>query len=228
MNQNVKNDIIKIMRIVILVLSVILILYISLDTFHDRDFLDNHSYMTFQFWVCIVFIFDFFIELFIYDNKWSYIKDRWLFLLISIPFLNILNLTHLHVSHDALYVLRFLPLARGVMALGIVLNYISSNKFIGMFVTYLSVLLLVTYFASIIFFQLEHKINSGLNTYGDAFYWGCTQVTTLGCNIYPVTTIGKVLCCILSGMGIIMFPLFTVYATNMINKYIHKPSTTKS
>ena len=206
----------------IMILSVILIIYISIDTFKDRDFLENHNYMTFQFWVCIIFLADFFIELFLSDNKWDYIKARWIFLLISIPYLNILNTTHLHVSHDALYVLRFVPLLRGVMALGIVLSFISNNKFVGIFVTYLAVLLLVTYFCSIIFYQLEYKINSSVNSYIDAFYWGCTQVTTLGCNIYPITTIGHILCCVLSGMGIIMFPLFTVYATNTINHYLHR------
>lgn len=216
-----KNNIVRVLRLIIMLLSLILIGYISYDTLRDEDFLNNHSYMTFQFWVCLVFLADFFIELTIADKKWTYIKVHWIFFLLSVPYLNILNLTHIHVSHDALYVLRFVPLARGVLALGIVLNYISTNKFIGMFVTYLSVVVLVTYFASMIFYQMEHKINTAVMTYYDAFYWGCTQVTTLGSNIYPVTNIGKALCCVLSGMGIIMFPLFTVYATNMIDKYIH-------
>lgn len=212
------------MRILIMIFSVALIVYISIDTFQDQDFLKNHAYMTFQFWVCIVFLFDFFVELIISEKKWSYIKNHWLFLLLSIPYLNILTLTHLHVSHDAMYILRFVPLARGVLALGIVLNYISNNKFIGLFITYLSVVVLVTYFASMIFYQVEHSVNSLVTGYWSAFWWGCTQLTTLGSDIYPVTDIGRVLCCVLSGMGIIMFPLFTVYATNLISKYIHNNS----
>lgn len=209
------------MRIIIMILSVILIGYISYDTLRDEDFLKNHSYMTFQFWVCLVFMVDFFVELSISERKWRFFWRHLLFFILSIPYLNILNLTHIHVSHDALYILRFVPLARGVLALGIVLNYISRNKFIGMFITYLSVLVLVTYFASMIFFQMEHHINSTVETYWDAFWWGCTQVTTLGSDIYPVTSIGRILCCLLSGMGIIMFPLFTVYATDEIDKYVH-------
>ena len=220
-SDQLRNDIVRALRLIIMLLSVMLIAYISYDTFRDEDFLENHSYMTFQFWVCIVFLFDFFVEMILAPKKWAYIRQHWFFLLLSIPYLNILNLTHLEVSHDALYVLRFVPLGRGVLALGIVLRYISNNKFIGVFVTYISVLLLVTYFASMIFFQLEHTINDTVDTYWDAFWWGCTQVTTLGCDIFPVTTIGKVLCCVLSGMGIIMFPLFTVYASNSIDKYLH-------
>lgn len=44
---------------------------------------------------------------------------------------------------------------------------------------------------------------------GDASY-------NLGCDIYPVTVIGKILSVVLSIMGMIMFPLFTVYLTDMI------------
>lgn len=223
-----RTDIVRLMRLIIMVLSVILIAYISYDTLKDMDFLENHSYMTFQFWVCIIFILDFFIELWLSEKKWVYIRRHWFFLLLSIPYLNILNITHLHVSHDAMYVLRFVPLMRGVLALGIVLNYISHNRFIGMFITYLAVVVLVTYFASMIFYQMEHKINSAVTSYYEAFWWGCTQVTTLGSYIYPVTSIGRVLCCVLSGMGIIMFPLFTVYATDMIDRYIHSKYDSKN
>ncbi|MDE5573073.1 MAG: two pore domain potassium channel family protein, partial [Muribaculaceae bacterium] len=38
----------------------------------------------------------------------------------------------------------------------------------------------------------------------------------LGCDIYPVTVAGKILSVVLSFMGMIMFPLFTVYLTNVI------------
>ena len=220
----IKKDIIRGLRLIILLLSLMLIGYISYDTLRNEDFLENHSYMTFQFWVCLVFLADFFIELALSDHKWTFVKRHWFFFALSVPYLNILTLTHLQVSHDTMYVLRFVPLARGMLALGIVLNYISTNKFIGMFVTYMSVVVLVTYFSSMIFYQMEHGINSSVSTYFDAFYWGCTQVTTLGGNIYPVTIIGRVLCCVLSIMGIIKFPLLTVYATSVINKHLHLDS----
>ncbi len=77
-------------------------------------------------------------------------------------------------------------------------------------------MVLITYFASLIFFEREHPVNSMVTNYWDAFWWGCMQVTTLGCSIYPLTVAGKILCVVLSLMGMIMFPLFTVYMTNLI------------
>ena len=42
-----------------LLLSVMLIVWISLDTFNNVDFLNSRPYMTFQLWVCVFFIIDF-------------------------------------------------------------------------------------------------------------------------------------------------------------------------
>lgn len=203
-------------HITIMILSVLLIAYISYDTFLNIPFLQNVHYMRFQLFVCIVFILDFFIELILSPDKWFYMKRRWLFLLLSIPYLNIINHYNIQLSADAIYFVRFIPLARGALALAIVLGYISHNKITSIFASYVSIMLLITYFAGLIFFEREHPVNSMVTSYWDAFWWGCMQVTTLGCDIYPVTAAGKILCVVLSLMGMIMFPLFTVYLTNII------------
>lgn len=211
-----------------MVLSVLLIAYISYDTFRNIPFLQNAYYMRFQLFVCIVFILDFFIELFLAPDKWFYMKRRWLFLLLSIPYLNIINHYNIQLSADAIYFVRFIPLARGALALAIVLGYISHNKITSIFASYVSIMLLITYFAGLIFFEREHPVNSMVTSYWDAFWWGCMQVTTLGCDIYPVTVAGKILCVVLSLMGMIMFPLFTVYLTNIIvSRHNGKKDTTK-
>lgn len=45
-----------ILRWIIIILSVLLIVFISVDTFKGINFLENHRYMTFQFWVCVIFM----------------------------------------------------------------------------------------------------------------------------------------------------------------------------
>ena len=56
-----KKIFLDLLHTMILVLSVILIVYISVDSINDRNFWENHDYMVFQFWVCVAFIFDFFV-----------------------------------------------------------------------------------------------------------------------------------------------------------------------
>ena len=205
---------------VILILSVALIAFISYDTFNNIPFLDNSVYMTFQFFVCVVFIADFFIELWLTPrgSKGGYLKGRWFFLLMSVPLLNIVDAWQIQLSADALYFARFLPLARGALALAIVLNYIASNRITGIFVSYLSIMLLTVYFAGLIFYEREEPVNPGVTSYWDAFWWCSLEATTLGSSLNPMTLAGKLLAVVLSLMGIVMFPLFTVYLSSLILK----------
>lgn len=203
---------------IILILSVLLIVFISYDTFNNIPFLENQAYMTFQLAVCIIFMTDFFLELFLTPRgrRRSYISSRWLFLLLSVPYLSIIQRCHMQLSPDALYFIRFIPLARGGLALVIVLNYISANRITGIFVSYVSILVLTTYFAALIFYEREHPVNPHIGNYWNAFIWCALQTTTLGSSVAPITVAGKIISVILSFMGVIMYPLFTVYISSII------------
>ncbi len=206
-------------NLIVLVLSAMLIVYISVETFTKVNLLTDHNYMTFQFWVCIVFIIDFFVGLVYADNRWHYVRSRLLFLLLSIPYLNLINVFDIHLSPDALYFIRFVPLARGALAMSIVIGYLSSNAISTLFMTYLVILLLVTYFCSLIFYQSEAGVNHEVSTYWDALWWTAMNLSTVGCNINPVTASGKIVAVVLPVCGMIMFPLFTVYLTNYVTRH---------
>ena len=217
------------MNIVVLVLSAALISWISYDTFKRIDFLQNHSYMTFQFWVCMVFILDFFIGLFYAPKKWTYFKKRLLFLILSIPVLNIVNMLHITLSPDMLYFARFIPLARGALALAIVVSYVSTNAVTSLFASYITIMLFIAYFCSLIFYQREAGVNPDVNSYWTALWWTMMNLSTVGCAISPVTVAGKIVAVILPISGMIIFPLFTVYLTDYVTRSFKKnesPATT--
>lgn len=44
------------------------------------------------------------------------------------------------------------------------------------------------------------------------------DVTTVGSNIIAVTTTGRVLSVILAALGMMMFPIFTVYVTSLVQR----------
>lgn len=210
------------MNTVVLVLSVLLIVWISIDTFKNINFLENHRYMTFQFWVCVIFIIDFFVELWNSENKWRFFRRRIVFLLLSVPYLNIVNLMDIHLNYDALYFVRFIPLARGALALSIVISYLSSNAVTSLFMSYLSIMILVGYFCSLIFYQREHGVNPEVNTYWTALWWSAMNMSTVGCNISPVTVSGKIVAVVLPVSGMVIFPLFTVYLTDFVTRAVKK------
>lgn len=224
----VRKIIIDTLNTIILALSAMLIVLISIDTFRNIPFLDNHAYMTFQFWVCVVFLLDFFVELWLAPDKWSYCRRRFLFFLLSIPYLNIVNYYHIQLTADELYWVRFIPLARGTLAIAIVVGYLSTNKVSSLFGSYITILAAAIYFGSLIFFNQEHGVNPQITGYWPALWWACMDATTIGCDIQPVTVVGKIISAILSCMGVMIFPLFTVYITTLVQRYNARTNPTLS
>ncbi len=203
----------------VLVLSLALIVFISYDTFQNINFLENHLYMTFQFWVCIVFLLDFFIEWWLSADRKSYVGHHWFYLLISIPYLNIIDMFDLEFPMQALYFVRFVPLVRGAYALAMVVGYFSGNRAYSLLAQYMAILVSVVYFSGLVFYYEEHEINSDVNTYWDALYWAAMNCDTVGSYISAVTVVGKVLSIVLAVAGMMMLPLFTVYITTRVKTY---------
>lgn len=206
------------MRLTVFALSALLIVFISFDSFAARDFLQNSDYMRFQFWVCIFFIIDFFVELIFAPSKKRYLRTRWLFLLLSIPFLNLITYLQIPVTHNELDWVRFLPLGRAAMAMAIVVGYISRNRATSLLASYALILIAFVYFGSLIFFDAEYGVNPAVKDYGDALWWAAMDVTTIGSDIEPVTTVGRVVAVVTGCMGVLMLPLFTVYITSLVQR----------
>lgn len=208
-----------VMHTIVLVLSVLLIVFISYDTFRNSNFLTNHVYMTFQFWVCVIFVLDFFIELIFAPQKWRYVRKRFIFLLISVPYLNLVNYLGITLSPEALYFVRFIPLARGALALSIVFGYFSSNAVTSFFMSYIVIALMLVYFGSLIFYQCEQAVNPQVESYWTALWWAAMNMSTVGCYINPMTVEGRVIAVALPIAGMIIFPLFTVYLTDYVKRH---------
>jgi len=206
-------------RGMVLVLSLLLIVYISYDTFMKIPFLSNHTYMTFQLWVCVAFLLDFFIEFFYARDKKVYLKRRWFFFFISIPYLNLVNATHMSVPSDVLFFLRFIPLVRGAYSLSMVIGYVSTNRAVSLMAQYTAILAALVYCLALIFYYEEYGLNPDVKSFWDALYWSAMNMTTVGCYFSAITATGKVISVILPIAGMLMLPLFTALVTSKIRDY---------
>ena len=138
--------------VLVLLLSLALIVYISIDTFTNVNFLENRNYMRFQLLVCVVFMIDFFVELALADDKWKYVRRHWFFFLLSIPYLNIIEIFNISfLASGAIFYKIHPSLARGALALSIVIGYMTTNRISSLLMSYIVILLSVIYFASLIF-----------------------------------------------------------------------------
>lgn len=209
-----------------LVLSILLIVYISYDTFMQIPYLSNRYYMSFQLFVCCVFLADFFIGFFLAPDKKRYFKRRWLFLLISIPYLNIINYFNIQIPSDIVYYLRFVPLIRGAYSLAIVVGYFSVNRAASLLTQYTAILTTAVYILALLFYYQEYGVNSYVTNFWDALYWSAMNMTTVGCYFPAVTPAGKVISVILPILGMLMLPMFTVFITNRISQFNNSASKT--
>lgn len=217
-NWKTKNIIIRWLHILTLILCLFLITIISIDIFKDLPLLTHRLYMHIQFWICVGFITAFFIELLLREHKVHFFFTHLLFLIVSIPYLSLIEFTGVEFSKEAMYFLRFIPLIRGGYALAIVVSWLSYNKASSLLFTYLTILLSTVYFSSLIFFNVENPINPMVINYWDALWWAFMDVTTVGSNIYAVSRIGDILSVLLAAMGMMMFPIGTAYITDRIAK----------
>ena len=90
--------------------------------------------------------------------------------------------------------------------------------------SYLSIMILLVYFCSLIFYQREAGVNPDVNSYWTALWWSAMNMSTVGCYINPVTVAGKIVAVVLPISGMIIFPLFTVYLTDYVTRTIKKRS----
>ena len=204
------------LHLLMLGLSIFLIVSISIDSFRGEIFYGQPRFMKTQFWICIVFMADFLIELQMSKRKLHYFFANFIFLLVSIPYLQIIHYFGWTFSVNVTYMMQFIPLVRGGYAMAIIVGWFAYNKATGLFVTYVVTLLATVYFASLVFFMYEHSVNPLVKDYSDALWWASMDVTTVGSNIDAVTTVGRILSVVLAALGMMMFPIFTVYITSLI------------
>ena len=92
------------------------------------------------------------------------------------------------------------------------------SKVTNLFVTYLSIVFVIIYFCSIMFYFVEHGPNPMVKDSWDAFNWSLMNVTTVGSNIFGVTKLGQSLAVILAASGMVFFPIFTAFVVDNFQK----------
>ncbi len=205
-------------RLINLIAGVALLVGISIEVLSGDHLHYSSWYMWLQLVVCIVFMIDFATAMVTTDKN----SRRWfwlnlLFFLISIPYLNILSWMNVVPHRGVAIVVAALPLLRSFIAMGVVVWWFIVGKVSRIFAAYLFTVVCFTYLAALIFYDYEILENDKLNGFGNALWWAWMNTTTVGAAIFPVTTIGKVLAVLLPSLGMMFFPIFTIYVTNIYN-----------
>lgn len=201
-------------------LSLLLVISISIDTFKGVPFYDDINYLDLQFWICVLLIVLFGLEVYNAENSWQYFGKHVLFLLLIIPYLTLFDWWDVELDPEMEFLFRFIPLIRGYIAFTIIAYWLLRDLTAGLLITYIVVLFSFIYYCSLIFYVLEVDSNPMLHSFWDSLWYSCMTATTAGCSIQAVTAIGKVISVLLALAGMMLLPVFTVYLTNII-RYGH-------
>lgn len=209
---NTRTGVSEIFGVLKVIAGLVLLAALSWEIIEGDHIHFSQAYLTIQFVVCLIFMCDFFIRWSVAEHKARFFWRNLLFLLLSIPFLNIIVWSGVTPSHDWGLIVGLIPLLRAFLAMTIIVQWlVDGNKMQRLFVAYIFTVVVFTYISGLVFFDYEALVNPKLDGFGNALWWAWMNVTTVGAAIFPVTTIGKIFCILLPSLGMMFFPIFTTY-----------------
>lgn len=175
-------------------------------------------YRDLQLSLCVVFLITALFRLSIKElRRRHWVRDT-LYLLASIPYINILHWADWSLPAHVMRIIAFAPVAVSIMAAAIIIEWLIQGRKRRLMAAYVLTVMLFTYIAALIFYDYEIEVNVALHGFGDALWWSWMNVTTVGASFPPVTPIGKVVCVALPIVGMLFFPILTVYISDFYDR----------
>lgn len=202
----------------VLIATGILAIITGADTLYSLNLSPTPLYLKLSLWVCLLLAFEIVISWWLGPRTWQDNVSHLIFLLLAIPYLNIITTSGCEIKPEGLFIIRFLPMLRGAYVLWDMVSLLTRSKITSLAMVYVFLLLVTAVFASMLFFIEERPVNPDVPTYQLALWWAVMNMTTSGCYIPEITATGKALSVVLSALGIMVFPVFTVYIAHLVSK----------
>lgn len=219
LSESTRTELRNCLSILKIIAGVVLLAAISWEIIAGDHMHFSRNYLIIQLVVCILFLCDFFVRWAASERKGRFFARNFLVLLISIPYLNIIDWSGAELPRYWAMLIGIMPLMRAFLAFYVVVQWLVDNKVRKLFFAYIFTVVVFTYISALVFYDYEILVNSRLHGFGNALWWAWMNVTTVGAEIFPVTAIGKIFCVLLPSLGMMFFPIFTTY---VLQEYSHK------
>lgn len=201
---------------VAIIASVLLLVSLSLDIVTRKTYILSSGVEELQLVICMVFVMDFVVQTMVAREPKRFFTRNILLLLVSIPYLNMLHWGGAELPKGLYILLKCLPLVRGGVGIYQLVRLVAPSRVSAILWSYISMIVLLTYLSSLIFYAYEEGVNRSIVDFGSALWWAGLNVTTVGAPMFAVTAVGKALTVMLPGLGMVLFPLLTVYVTHIV------------
>ena len=198
--------------------SVVLLISISIEVIDRQNQMLSPWYRSLQLAVCSIFFVTALFRLTIPEYRERHWFRDLLFAAASVPYIYILNWGGVVSHHRTERLLAFAPVVISILATVVILEWLIDGRKRRLMAAYVLTVVMFTYISALLFYDCEVGINSSLKSFGDALWWAWMNVTTVGAEIFPVTAIGKIICVLLPVMGMMFFPIFTVYISDYYDR----------
>lgn len=163
-----------------------------------------------DFFVCLVFLADFFARLAQAPSRLAFMKWGWIDLVSSIPMLDAFRYGR------AVRIIRILRILRAVRSTKNLLGFLVGNRKSTSFAAVVTIAFILVIFSSIAVLQVENVPESNIKTPVDAFWWAYTTITTVGYgDAYPVTAEGRLIAAVLITAGVGLFGTLTGFVASL-------------
>ena len=208
------------LNIIIIISSFLLVTMISIQILQIVPTEFDLIFLRVQYWICFLFMVDFFYRLYHSTHRTKFIIHNWLYFIIAIPLAVIARRITLDINPLTDFLLKIIPLVRGAYGMVIVINWITKNKVSNLMISYLIILMAMIWFSALIFYYFESRVNPEVKYFEQALWWSVLCATTDDSYITPVTDIGRLLYVSLSMTGMMIFPIFTVFFSNKLKQNV--------
>lgn len=195
-----KEEKIDFFGIFILILSIYVLSALLIDTLFVLDPEVSLVIKIVDDFVCGIFFIEFIIRFYQAESKWGFMRWGWIDLISSIPTFEYLRIGRIF------RLIRLLRILRAVRSTKELVRHFKKNR-VESAVTSMAILtVLLIVFSSISILKVEDVANGNIKTGGDALWWAFTTITTIGYGeVYPVTTLGRVIGGMLIVFGVGLF-----------------------
>ena len=198
------------LEIITLILSVYVLIALFLQSAFSLSAETDQLIDRIDFFVCLVFLADFFTRLWRAPSKLKFLKWGWIDFVSSIPMFDLFRVGRV------VRIIRVFRLLRAFRSAKNLLTFLFRERRTTSLVAVATVSIVLVIFSAIAMLQFETLPDSNIKTPLDALWWAVATVTTVGYgDKFPVSIEGRIVACCLMVVGVGLFGTFTGFVASM-------------